>query len=81
MWVTDRVQAVSLFLKKFHGNCECDVGGAMLGTASSVGVGKRLLTPALLAAVLSQSLSHSDVCFAFFPQFSRKRETARSLGN
>ena len=51
----------------------------MLGTASSVGVGKRLLTPALLAAVLSQSLSHSDVCFAFFPQFSRKRETAHCL--
>ena len=44
----------------------------------------RLPTPALLAAArsLSQSRkSRSHACFAFLPQFSEKRETARRLFN
>ena len=45
---------------------------------SAVSVFTHLSMPTLLAAAPSLSQSRSHACFAFFPQFSRKRETAHS---
>ena len=57
----------------------CKVAFKLLYGTSAVSLFTHLPTPVPLTAapLLSQSCSHA--CFAFFPQFSRKRETACSL--
>ena len=90
-----RLRAVSLFLESpwertqnkyaCERDCERDVEALMPRAANSVGVA-RLPTPTLLAArgitaptSRSQSRSHAYFFCVLSYEFSRKRETARSL--